>query len=109
MLKSSPIFERNGAQLVKKWYFKKIKIIHSWSLNALNMQKHFLFLLRYEYVNFAKLFQNNLWQSKLLCFICDLSNVQKCNFKKCPLTWVAPLTMFLLHCDKIKDYPHVDN
>ncbi len=36
-----------------------------------------------------------LWQSKPLCFLCDFSNIQKCSFKECPLTWVAPLTMFL--------------
>jgi len=44
-----------------------------------------------------------------IIFICDFSNVQKCNFKECPLTWVAPLTMFLLHCDKIKNYSQVDH
>jgi hypothetical protein len=26
---------------------------------------------------------------------CHLSYIQKCNFKECPLTWVAPLTMIL--------------
>ncbi len=36
-----------------------------------------------------------LWQSKLLCFLCDLLNIQKCNFKECPFTWVESLTMFL--------------
>jgi len=39
-----------------------------------------------------------LWQSKLLCFICDFSNIQKCSFKECLFIWVAPLTMFLPSC-----------
>jgi hypothetical protein len=73
------------------------------------MQKKKLFVLSYEYVNLAKIFQKHLWQSKLLCFTCDLSNVQKCNFKKCPFNSVAPLIVFLLYCDKIKNYPHVDD
>jgi hypothetical protein len=62
------------------------------------MQKHFWFMSNFEHVKFAingKIFQEKLWQSKLLCFTCDLSNIQKCNFKECPLIWVAPLTVFL--------------
>jgi hypothetical protein len=45
MLKSSPIFKKNGAHLVKKKTFEKKKIVHSRGLSALNMQKHFLFVL----------------------------------------------------------------
>jgi hypothetical protein len=42
MLEYSPIFKRNGAHLVeKKRDLKKIKIVHSQGLSALNMQKHF--------------------------------------------------------------------
>ncbi len=36
-----------------------------------------------------------LWQSKLLCCLCDISNMQKCSFKECPLTQVVPLTVIL--------------
>jgi len=45
--------------------------------------------------NYWKIFLKNLWQFELLCFICDLSNIQKSSLKKCPLIWVAPLTLFL--------------
>jgi len=44
-------------------------------------------------------------QSKLLCFLCNLSNIQKCNFKECPLTWVAPLTMILPICEVLWHQP----
>jgi hypothetical protein len=42
MLKSSSIFKKIGAHLVKKEdVLKKTKIVHSQRLSALNMQKHF--------------------------------------------------------------------
>jgi hypothetical protein len=53
-VKILPIFKRNGAHLV----FKK-RIVHFRGLSALNMQKHFLFLLSFECVSF-------LWASYLL-------------------------------------------
>jgi hypothetical protein len=54
MLEYSPIFKRNGAHLVeKKRHLKKIKIVHSQGLSALNMQKHFWFVSSFEHVNFA--------------------------------------------------------
>jgi hypothetical protein len=37
----------------KKGCLKEIKIVHFWSLSALNMQKHFLFVSSFEHVNFA--------------------------------------------------------
>jgi hypothetical protein len=79
----------------------KTKIVHSRGFNALNMQKKIWFVSSVENVNFAingKYFPKTLWQSKPLCFRCDLSNIQKCNFKECPLTWVALLivTYFLI-------------
>jgi hypothetical protein len=52
----------------------------------------------FERVNFAingKYFKKKKWQSKLLCFTRDILNIQKCNFKECPFTWVAPFTVFL--------------
>jgi hypothetical protein len=37
----------------KKGHLKKIRIVHSQNLNALNMQKHFLFVSNFEHVNFT--------------------------------------------------------
>jgi hypothetical protein len=43
----------------------------------------------FQHVNFAinGKYSKKIWQSKLLCFPYDLSNIQKCNFKECPLIW----------------------
>ncbi len=37
----------------------------------------------------------------------DFLNIQKCNFKKCPLIWVAPLTVILPHpgCHALQKNP----
>ncbi len=35
-----------------------------------------------------------LWQFKFLCFLCEISNIQKCDFNECPLTLVILLTVF---------------
>ncbi len=90
-------FQKNGAHLIEKSHLKKTRIIHSQGLSAFNMQKHFWFVLSFEHVNFAnnEKYSKKLWQSKQLCFTCDLSNIQKCNFEKFPLTWVAPLIVIL--------------
>ncbi len=71
--------------------------VHFQLLSALNMQKYFLFLSNFEHVIFLinRKYSKKLRQSKLLCFTHDILNIQKCNFKECPLIWVAPLTMFL--------------
>jgi hypothetical protein len=54
MLKSFSIFKRNGAHLVRKKTFeKKTRTIHFQGFNALNMQKHFVFMSSFEHVNFA--------------------------------------------------------
>jgi hypothetical protein len=37
----------------KKVVWRKTKIVHSWSLNAVNMQKHFLFVSSFEDVKFG--------------------------------------------------------
>jgi hypothetical protein len=102
MLRSSPIFKRNGANLVEKkmFYLKKIRTAHFWGLNASNMQVHFLFVSSFEHVNFVidgkyskKNYDNlNYYASN---FICDFSNIQNYSYKECPFTWVAPLIMFL--------------
>jgi hypothetical protein len=50
MLKSFPIFKKNVEHLVKSdGIWKKIKIVHSWCLSVLNMQKHFLFVSNFEH------------------------------------------------------------
>jgi len=63
MLKSSPIFKRNGAHLVeRKTFEKKTKTIHFWGLSVLNMWKHFWFVSNFEHIIFAmneKYFQKN--------------------------------------------------
>jgi hypothetical protein len=51
MLKSSSIFKRNGAHLVR--CLKKIGIVYFQGLSVLNMQKHFKFVLSFEHVKFA--------------------------------------------------------
>ncbi len=50
---------------------------------------------KFDHVNFAinRKYSKKMWQSKLLCFTCDYSNIQKCSFQS--LIWVAPLTKFL--------------
>jgi len=39
MLKSFPIFKKNGAHFVEKKHVKKTRIIHFQGLNALNIKK----------------------------------------------------------------------
>ncbi len=79
----------------EKKCLKKIGIVHFRGLSTLNMQKHFWFVPNFEHVNFAINIPKKIWQSKLLCFPCDLSNILKCSFKKCPLIWVASLILIL--------------
>jgi len=64
------------------------------------MQKHFLFVSSFEHVNLAidgKYSKKNYDNPKYYAcsFTCDFSNIQKCSYKECPLTRVAPLIMFL--------------
>jgi hypothetical protein len=92
MLKSSLVFKRNGAHLVEK-KIEKTSIVfwtcilnkHDYQgLSALNMQFFFWFVSSFEHVN-LQLMENipkKLWQSKLLCFTCDISNKKKCCFKE---------------------------
>jgi hypothetical protein len=81
----------------KKGHLKKTRIVHPQGLNALTMQIYFWFVSSFEHVKFAinGKYSKKLWQSKILCFPCDLSNIQKCSFKECPLTWVANLNVIL--------------
>jgi hypothetical protein len=58
----------------KKKRLKKTRTVHFQCLSALNMQKHFWFVSSFDHVNFA-INGKKLWQSKLLCFTCDLSNI----------------------------------
>jgi hypothetical protein len=59
------------------------------------MQKHFLFVSKFEHVNFAinkkyskKYYENPNYYVSFVIF-------QTCDFKECPLTRVAPLIAFL--------------
>ncbi len=75
MLKSSPIFKRNGAHLVEKKDVWKKRTIHSQGLSALNMQKHFWFVSSFEHVNFAingkyskEIYDNTNYYASLVIF-----------------------------------------
>jgi len=75
MLKSSSIFTRNGAHLVEKNKFGKNKDCPLSKFECFEHAKTFLICVKLEHVNFVnneKHFQKK-WQSKLLCFIYDLS------------------------------------
>jgi hypothetical protein len=81
--------------LVEKKTLEKTKIVHIQGLSALNMKKHFLFVSKFEHVNFVinkkyskKYYENPNYYVSLVIF-------QTCDFKECPLTWVAPLIAFL--------------
>jgi hypothetical protein len=65
-------------------------------LSALNMENHFFFVSNFKHVNFAmneKYSKNNCGNPNYYCFPSDFSNIQKCNFKKCQVTWVPPFTV----------------
>jgi hypothetical protein len=85
----------------KKGTFEK-RLVHSLSLNAFNMQKHFWFLSSFEHVDFAinekysKFFYDNL--NYYVSFV--IFQTYKNALKECPLIWVAPLTMFLLQVEQ---------
>ncbi len=53
MLKSFPIFKRNGAILVEKMMFEKNKNRPLSKLECFDMQKHFWFVSNFEHVDFA--------------------------------------------------------
>jgi hypothetical protein len=81
----------------KKWCLKKTKIVHFWSLSALNMKKYFWFVSNFERVNFAinekyskKRYDNPNYYVSLVIF-----QTFKNAILRCPLTRVAPLAMIL--------------
>jgi hypothetical protein len=53
MLKSSPIFKRNGAHLVEKMTFKKKKDYRLSKFECFEHVIYFLFVSSFEHVNFA--------------------------------------------------------
>ncbi len=110
MFKSSSIFKRNGAHLVGKMIFEKKRIVHFRSLSVSNMQFLNLFVSNFEHVKteINEKYSQKKIQSKLLCSSCDFSNIQKCNVKKCPLTWVVFFTM-ILPISKCKNYKKNSN
>jgi hypothetical protein len=75
MLKSSPIFRRNVAHLVFKKDVLKKRTVHFQGLSALNVQKHFWFVLSFEHVNFTidgkyykKFYDNPNYYASLVIF-----------------------------------------
>jgi hypothetical protein len=46
-------FQKEWCTFGRKKDLKKTRIVHSWGLDALNMQKHFWFVSNFEHVNFA--------------------------------------------------------
>ncbi len=100
MLKSSPIFKRNGAHLVKKKTFEKNKDCPLLRFECFEHAKTFFICVKLwtcKIFNQWEIIPIKLWQFKLLCFTYDFLNTQKCSFKKCPITWVALLIVFLLN------------
>jgi hypothetical protein len=97
MLKSSPILTKNGAHLVEKMTFEKNKDYRLSRFECFEHAKTFLICVKLWECNFAidGKYSTKLWKYKLLCFPCDISNIQKCNFKDYPFIWVAPFTMIL--------------
>jgi hypothetical protein len=69
----------------------------SWRLSVLNMQKNFWVVSSCEYVNFAinGKYSQKIMTIQTIMLHCDLSNIQKLNFKGCLWNWVAHLIMFL--------------
>jgi hypothetical protein len=98
MLKSFPIFKRNSAHLVQKKTLKKKQGCLVLQFECFERAKPFLICVKLwacKLFNLWKIFQITSWESKLLCFPYDFSNIQKCSFKECPLTCVAPLSAIL--------------
>jgi hypothetical protein len=75
MLKSFLIFKRNGAHLVEKRMFEKIRIVHFQGLSALNMQKHFKFVSKFEPLQLMENIPKNFMTIQTICLPCDLSNI----------------------------------
>jgi hypothetical protein len=73
-------------------------MVYSQGLDVFNMQKHFKFVSNFEHVNFTinekyfKKHYDNLNYYVSLVIFQTYKNV----ILRCPLTWVAPLIVFLL-------------
>jgi hypothetical protein len=96
--KSSPIFRRNCAHLVEKMTFQKKKKKKSLSKFVLWTYKNIFYLcqpLNIQTLQVMKTIPITFMIIQILYFPCDLSNIQKCSLKACPLTWMALLTLFL--------------
>jgi hypothetical protein len=70
-------------------------ITYIWTIFIrITFSKSLIFKVKNIFIQIPK----NLWQSKILCFPCDLSNIQKYSFEECSFTWVAPLIVILPTC-----------
>ncbi len=68
-------FQKEWCTFGKKKTFEKNRIVHFWGLNALNMQKHFLFVSSFEHVKisinekyFKKNYDNSNYYASLVIF-----------------------------------------
>jgi len=89
-------FQKEWCTISRKKDVEKNKDCPFSKLSAF-MQKHFWFILNFEHVNFVinEKYSINFITIQIIMLHFYLSNIQKCNFKECPFTSVAPLTMFL--------------
>jgi hypothetical protein len=91
-------FQKEWCTFGRKKTFEKNKDYSFSRFECFEHAKTFLICVKLWENNFAinVKYSKNLWKSKLLCFPCDISNIQKCSFKECPFIWVALFTMILL-------------
>jgi len=90
IFKVKSTFEPN----VHVWKKQGLSTLEVWVLWI--CEKNKWFVISFEHVNFSinEKYSKKLCHSKLLCFPCDLSNIQKFNFEECPLTWWLLLLCF---------------
>jgi hypothetical protein len=88
-------FQKNFAHLVKKGCLKK-KCPFS-RFECFEHAKTYLIVSSFENVNFAinEKYSKKHYDTPNYYVPYDFSNIQKCNFKECPFTWVVPLTLIL--------------
>ncbi len=90
-------FQKEWCTFGRKFFFEKNKHYPLSRFECFEHVKTFFIFVKLWACKFAingKCLKKT-WKSKLLCFPCDISNIQKCNFKECPFTWVAPFIVIL--------------
>jgi hypothetical protein len=84
--------------LVEKKMFEKNKDYPFCRFECFEHAIFFWCVFNFEHINFA--INKNIpiffiTVQTIMHFPSDISNIQNCNFKECPLTWVVPLIVFL--------------